>query len=83
MVVQLIRSQRDTGLYLTAVVLYNEYLDSIGSTEDRVTVDSAWEEATKARNEAERNKLEVELKTYQSNMIKESIRVRTYHRELH
>ena len=41
-----------------------------------MVVDTAWvEEATK-KNVAERTKLEVELKTYTNNMIKESIRVR-------
>lgn len=39
-----------------------------------------WVEETTERNNAERRKLEVELKTYTGNMIKESIRMA--HREL-
>lgn len=41
-----------------------------------LTGDSAWVEETELKNAKERNKLEAELKTYTSNMIKESIRVR-------
>jgi len=43
---------------------------------DVVVVDTAWVEEVTKRNAAERTKLEVELKTYTNNMIKESIRVR-------
>jgi len=39
-------------------------------------LDSSWTEETFAKNQTEKNKLEVELKTYTNNMIKESIRVR-------
>lgn len=38
-------------------------------------LDEKWIQETNTRNIAERNKLEVELKTYSNNMIKESIRV--------
>lgn len=38
-------------------------------------IDQTWIEETNRRNMDERAKLEVELKTYSSNMIKESIRV--------
>ena len=41
-----------------------------------VDVDTAWIEEVTKKNVAERTKLEVELKTYTNNMIKESIRVR-------
>jgi hypothetical protein len=43
---------------------------------DTVRPDRAWADATATRNSAERQKLEVELKNYTNNMIKESIRVR-------
>lgn len=43
---------------------------------DVVVVDSTWVEEVTKKNAAERTKLEVELKTYTNNMIKESIRVR-------
>jgi COP9 signalosome complex subunit 1 len=45
-------------------------------TPEVVVVDSAWVDSVTARNNAERQKLEVELKGYTTNMIKESIRVR-------
>ena len=41
-----------------------------------MVVDTAWVEEVTKKNVAERTKLEVELKTYTNNMIKESIRVR-------
>jgi COP9 signalosome complex subunit 1 len=44
-------------------------------TPEVVVVDSAWVDSVTARNNAERQKLEVELKGYTTNMIKESIRV--------
>jgi hypothetical protein len=39
-------------------------------------IDGRWIDEANAKNQAERTKLEVELKTYTNNMIKESIRVR-------
>jgi len=39
-------------------------------------IDGRWIDEVGAKNQAERTKLEVELKTYTNNMIKESIRVR-------
>jgi COP9 signalosome complex subunit 1 len=39
-------------------------------------LDTRWMDETLAKNTADRGKLEVELKTYTNNMIKESIRVR-------
>lgn len=38
-------------------------------------LDVKWADETLAKNQADRAKLEVELKTYTNNMIKESIRV--------
>ena len=70
---QRIKTGRDVSFYNNAVNLYNQTLPD-GA--DREGVDAQWVESTQASNMHERNKLEVELKTYQSNMIKESIRVR-------
>ncbi|KAH0831324.1 26S proteasome subunit RPN7-domain-containing protein [Lanmaoa asiatica] len=50
------------------------------SAGDVVVVDTAWIEEVTKKNVAERTKLEVELKTYTNNMIKESIRMA--HRDL-
>ncbi|KAN0094428.1 26S proteasome subunit RPN7 domain containing protein [Tylopilus felleus] len=47
---------------------------------DVVVVDAAWIDEVTKKNVAERTKLEVELKTYTNNMIKESIRMA--HRDL-
>ena len=44
--------------------------------EDIMPLDPKWIDETNARNANERVKLEVELKSYTNNMIKESIRVR-------
>jgi COP9 signalosome complex subunit 1 len=41
-------------------------------------VDTRWADEIMAKNHAEKMKLEVELKTYTNNMIKESIRVRLF-----
>lgn len=46
------------------------------SASEVVDVDTTWVEEVTKKNVAERTKLEVELKTYANNMIKESIRVR-------
>lgn len=69
---QRIKAGRDASFYQAAVNLYNAALPE-GA--DRVEIDPAWFESVVIKNTSERNKLEVELKTYTSNMIKESIRV--------
>jgi COP9 signalosome complex subunit 1 len=43
---------------------------------DVAQVDTRWADEAISKNQAEKMKLEVELKTYTNNMIKESIRVR-------
>ncbi|KAH8112809.1 26S proteasome subunit RPN7-domain-containing protein [Phellopilus nigrolimitatus] len=75
--IQRIKAGRDVAFYRALVNLYNVVLPE-GA--DFIEVDDAWSEAVMAANTNERNKLEVELKTYQSNMIKESIRMA--HRDL-
>jgi len=80
--VQHIQQLRDPALYKIAVSVY-EQLPSyseihIPPASDVATLDPAWKDEITAQNRAERLKLEVELKTYSNNMIKESIRVRPY-----
>ncbi|OSD00524.1 G protein pathway suppressor 1 [Trametes coccinea BRFM310] len=75
---------RDTELYLEIFHRYQrahaEARDEIPELSALAEPDQRWIEETNARNQAERTKLEVELKTYSSNMIKESIRMA--HRDL-
>ena len=71
---------RDTSLYREIFSRYDrahvELGDEIPELSALASFDQQWVEETNAKNQAERTKLEVELKTYSSNMIKESIRVR-------
>ncbi|TBU25696.1 PCI-domain-containing protein [Dichomitus squalens] len=75
---------RDTTLYRSIFQAYDrahaDAPDEIPEGSSIATVDHKWLEETNAKNQAERTKLEVELKTYTSNMIKESIRMA--HRDL-
>lgn len=63
-------------MYQGAIELYNTLPST--SEAQKVEVDAAWVDAVNAKNNSERSKLEAELKIYQSNMIKESIRVRLH-----
>ncbi|KAI0634340.1 G protein pathway suppressor 1 [Trametes polyzona] len=75
---------RDTSLYRTIFTtyerVYNEAGGELPELSTLATLDQKWLDETTAKNQAERTKLEVELKTYSSNMIKESIRMA--HRDL-
>ncbi|KAN0139188.1 26S proteasome subunit RPN7 domain containing protein [Lactarius tabidus] len=80
-------TQRDTGLYEAIFSAYKTTASQPGvelpSLEELIpdhTQFLTWVEATNERNSTERRKLEVELKTYTGNMIKESIRMA--HRDL-
>lgn len=79
-------NQRDTHLYQLLLTTYDHAVASDSSLLplDKVVPDQSpylqWIEETNAKNNAERTKLEVELKTYTNNMIKESIRMA--HRDL-
>ncbi|KAL5478528.1 hypothetical protein ACEPAI_2712 [Sanghuangporus weigelae] len=77
LVEQRIKAGSDVSVYQRALILYTGRLPDGTPNED---VDMDWIEKTNASNTSERNKLEVELKTYTSNMIKESIRMA--HRDL-
>ena len=76
-------SQRDTALFKSITTAYetaaeqpNANLPPLNTLIHDKNVYAQWVEDTFDRNEEERAKLEVELKTYSNNMIKESIRVR-------
>ena len=73
---------RDTSLYRHIFTTYDrvhvEASDEVPESSTLVTHDTKWVDDTNTKNNAERTKLEVELKTYSSNMIKESIRVCVY-----
>ena len=67
-----VKQLRDTILYQAAI---NMHATVLGPSEPLPPIDDSWVQRVVTRNQSEKNKLEVELKTYQSNMIKESIRV--------
>ena len=80
-------TQLDTGLYEVILSAYKTTASQPGveipPLEELIpdhTQYITWIEETNERNSAERRKLEVELKTYTGNMIKESIRMA--HRDL-
>lgn len=69
--IQLLTQTRDVVTYQSTVQDYN----ARSGMRDVIPVDTEWVEITANRNNRERDQLETELKTYSSNMIKESIRV--------
>ncbi|KAI6100909.1 26S proteasome subunit RPN7-domain-containing protein [Pisolithus croceorrhizus] len=76
---------RDPSLLNTVISAYESVLGTqegkgLPPVANVVSVDMEWVEDVTKRNIAERTKLEVELKTYTNNMIKESIRMA--HRDL-
>jgi len=77
--VQYIHQSRDPSLYQTLLQTYEQvasYPDaSLPNVMDLAQLDTKWADETMTKNQADRVKLEVELKTYSNNMIKESIRV--------
>lgn len=77
---QHIHKSRDPSLYQSLLNAY-EQASASGATGlpdplEIARLDTRWTEDVMARNMADKNKLEVELKSYTNNMIKESIRVR-------
>jgi len=62
---------QDTQLYQAVLNLYN----STVGPQNALLGDQEWLDKTSARAQAEKDKLEVELKMYTGNMIKESVRV--------
>ncbi|KAF7986122.1 hypothetical protein HWV62_41567, partial [Athelia sp. TMB] len=73
---------RDPSLYAQAVSAYEALPadTNLPPVEEVVELDSKWVEEIMKKNTAEKTKLEVELKTYANNMIKESQRMG--HRDL-
>lgn len=67
-----IMAGNDTAFYERAVNLTKA---AVGNADTNMECDEEWVENIAERNVAERNRLEAELKTYQANMIRESIRV--------
>lgn len=68
--IQYILQTSNTSLYLSTLQEYNA-LPSI----EPLPVQQKWVETTNAKNLSQKNRLDVELKQYTSNLIKESIRV--------
>ncbi|KAF5350711.1 hypothetical protein D9756_008566 [Leucocoprinus leucothites] len=87
--VQHIHQSRDPSLYQTLITEYEHLAEnpaikdgpySLPNPLEIAQLDSKWVDEVTARNQSEKVKLEVELKTYTNNMIKESIRMA--HRDL-
>lgn len=74
---------RDPSLYQNVLNAYQQISSQVEDLPPLAEIapnDSTWADTTSGitkKNQAERVKLEVELKTYANNMIKESIRVST------
>jgi COP9 signalosome complex subunit 1 len=62
---------KDTTLYQNVFAQYN----SVANPQEIKDLDAEWVEKTSNKAQTEKDKLEVELKMYTGNMIKESIRV--------
>lgn len=79
--VQHIHQSRDPSLYQNLLHAYEQVPStseaSLPNPMELAELDTKWADEVLAKNQADRVKLEVELKTYSNNMIKESIRVRT------
>ena len=77
--VQHIHQSRDPALFQNLLQAYEQLAPPEGvalpNALDLAQLDVAWADEAMQRNQADRVKLEVELKTYSNNMIKESIRV--------
>ena len=80
--VQHIHQTRDPSLYQNLLGAYEQLTNNTSNTDlnlpnmmELAELDVKWADETLAKNQADRAKLEVELKTYTNNMIKESIRV--------
>jgi hypothetical protein len=70
---------RDVDLYRNTASAYDVVAANaqLPPAAEVAPLDQAWYDEWTSKNLAERTRLEVELKTYTSNMIKESIRVRS------
>ncbi|SPC63208.1 related to COP9 signalosome complex subunit 1 [Ustilago sp. UG-2017b] len=73
---------RDVSAYQAMVTVRNTEpgTGNLIPASERIQADSEWIQSTQQRNNAEREKLELEMRNYQNNLIKESIRMA--HRDL-
>ncbi|KAG5651159.1 hypothetical protein H0H81_009651 [Sphagnurus paluster] len=84
--VQHVHQSRDPGLYQQLLTAYEQTAANadlpapLPNAMELAPLDTVWADETMTKNQAEKVKLEVELKTYSNNMIKESIRMA--HRDL-
>jgi len=77
--VQHIHQSREPALYQNLLQAYEQLASTselpLPNMMDLAQLDTKWADEIMTKNQADRVKLEVELKTYSNNMIKESIRV--------
>ena len=76
---QYIHQSRDPSLYQNLCQAYEQLASNtevpVPGLMDLSGLDTKWADDMLSKNQSDRVKLEVELKTYSNNMIKESIRV--------
>lgn len=75
-------TSRDVSAYQAMVTVHNTEPETgnLIPASQRISADAEWIQSTQQRNNAEREKLELEMRNYQNNLIKESIRMA--HRDL-
>lgn len=77
--IKLVQETRDTTLYDSIQAAYERISTTTGvdlpPAQDIAAVNASWLNDTKTNNKKEKSKLELELRTYTNNMIKESIRM--------
>ncbi len=73
---------RDVAAYQSMITTHNTEpgTGELVPASYRISADAEWIQSTQQRNNAEREKLELEMRNYQNNLIKESIRMA--HRDL-
>lgn len=73
---------RDVSAYQAMVTVHNTEPETgnLIPASQRIAADADWVQSMQQRNNAEREKLELEMRNYQNNLIKESIRMA--HRDL-
>ncbi|ETS60177.1 hypothetical protein PaG_05718 [Moesziomyces aphidis] len=76
------QSTRDVSAYQAMATIHNTEAatGNLIPASERIQVDSDWIQSSRQKNSAEREKLELEMRNYQNNLIKESIRMA--HRDL-
>lgn len=76
------QTSRNVSAYQAMVTVHNTEAETgnLIPASERIQADAEWIQSTQQRNNAEREKLELEMRNYQNNLIKESIRMA--HRDL-